>query len=246
MAKKFTTSWLWFLVFASASPLALSTSAKADKPSKETRKLERAYRRALKARKKIETISLGAGKNNYSAVLKRRKKKTPPFDLLPEHLPAIKVKSEARIVYVHQIVLRGQQILRSTPAAFPVKGRISSVFGPRRHPKSQDYRLHSGIDIVARLGAPVVATAEGKVVFSGVREGYGKVVVLDHGFGYQTVYAHNSRISAPLGARIGRGQVIAYVGASGHTTGPHLHYEVRKNGLPVDPAPFLRPQAAKL
>ncbi len=245
MTKRFLILISGFVFISLPAPLSFAKDSKQTE-SKEAKKIERAFRRAQKARKKIESLARGNKKKTFSIPIKKAKKRRPPFDMVPAHLPIIKVKSEAKIVYVHQLVVRGQQLLKATPAAFPVRGRISSTFGPRRHPKSQDYKVHSGIDIVARFGAPVVATADGRVVFSGNRSGYGKVVVLDHGFGYQTVYAHNSRISVPLGTRVERGQLIAYVGASGHTTGPHLHYEVRKNGHPVDPAPFLRPQASKL
>lgn len=245
MIKSVSLLFVCLFLVAGASSVGFGEN-KRPLESKETKKLEKAFRRALKARKKIENLSIVSARKNFSSQVKSPKKRKPPFDMVPAHLPVIKVKSEAKIVFVHQMVVRGQQLLRATPAVFPVRGRISSSFGPRRHPKSQDYKIHAGIDIVARFGAPVVATADGRVVFSGNRAGYGKVVVLDHGFGYQTVYAHNSRIAAPMGARVARGQLIAYVGATGHTTGPHLHYEVRKNGYPVDPAPFLRPQPAKL
>lgn len=146
-------------------------------------------------------------------------------------------KADAQIERVHLLL---QERERSIPSVLPVRGRISSRFGHRKHPHTQDLKLHTGIDIVALPGSPVAATADGWVVFSGDREGYGKVVVIDHGFGMQTVYAHNSSLKAILGAKVSRGELIARVGSTGHTTGPHLHYEVRQNGLPIDPKPFLK------
>lgn len=149
------------------------------------------------------------------------------------------LKAEAHIAKVHVLLQEKELLIRAIPSTLPVRGRISSRFGHRKHPHTQDMKLHTGIDIVALPGSPVTATADGWVVFSGDREGYGKVVVLDHGFGIQTVYAHNSSLKAALGAKVRRGELIARVGSTGHTTGPHLHYEVRKDGLPVDPKPFL-------
>ncbi|NBX75936.1 MAG: M23 family metallopeptidase [Proteobacteria bacterium] len=191
---------------------------------------KRAEKRAWRFGKRLQTLS--QQKKTFTQI----KKKAPSAKLvLVEKVPV-------RLVRIQNLIIQGQMMMRAVPASLPVRGRISSVFGPRRHPRSQDFRLHAGVDIVARFGSPVVATADGRVVFSGERQGYGKVVVLDHGFGYQTVYAHNSQLSVPVGARVARGQVIARVGKSGHTTGTHLHYEVRKNGEPIDPKPYLKKQ----
>jgi murein DD-endopeptidase MepM/ murein hydrolase activator NlpD len=198
--------------------------------SKRQASEKRAEKRARRFGQKLQTLA--QLKKNFTQI----KKKSPPAKMvLTEKVPV-------RLVRIQNLIEQGQMMMRAVPASLPVRGRISSLFGPRRHPRSQDFRLHAGIDIVARFGSPVVATADGRVVFSGERQGYGKVVVLDHGFGYQTVYAHNSRLSVPVGTRVARGQVIAHVGKSGHTTGTHLHYEVRKNGAPIDPRPFLKRQ----
>jgi murein DD-endopeptidase MepM/ murein hydrolase activator NlpD len=199
-------------------------------PSKRHAAEKRAEKRARRFGQKLQTLT--ELKKTFTQI----KKKSPPAKLvLTEKVPV-------RLVRIKSLIDQGQMMMRAVPASLPVRGRISSLFGPRRHPRSQDFRLHAGIDIVARFGSPVVATADGRVVFSGERQGYGKVVVLDHGFGYQTVYAHNSRLSVPIGTRVARGQVIAHVGKSGHTTGTHLHYEVRKNGAPIDPRPYLKKQ----
>lgn len=182
----------------------------------------------------------------------REKVKTVAFDeseplsfdglgLRIEELKSKSLKAETNISKVHISLQEKQFLVRATPSLIPIRGRISSPFGYRRNPVNSSFRLHAGIDIVAKPGTPVVAPADGRVIFSGDRAGYGKVVVLDHSFGIQTVFAHNSKLFAPLGALIKRGEVIAQVGSTGHSTGPHLHYEVRKNGAPVDPAPYFSP-----
>jgi murein DD-endopeptidase MepM/ murein hydrolase activator NlpD len=100
-------------------------------------------------------------------------------------------------------------------------------------------KMHEGIDIACRTGTPVIATADGIVSRAQSVEGYGKLVVVDHGYGYQTFYAHNSRIHVKVGDRVRRGQKIAAVGSTGSSTGPHVHYEVRLNQIPVNPYKFL-------
>ncbi|NBX92654.1 MAG: M23 family metallopeptidase [Proteobacteria bacterium] len=158
-----------------------------------------------------------------------------------DQLKEYSLQTEANISKVHISLQEKQFLIRATPSLIPIRGRVSSVFGYRRNPVNNSFKLHAGVDLVARPGTPVVAPADGQVVFSGERAGYGKVVVLNHGFGIQTVFAHNSKLFAPLRAIVKRGDVIAQVGSTGHSTGPHLHYEVRKNGVPVDPRPFFSP-----
>ena len=131
--------------------------------------------------------------------------------------------------------------LESTPSIAPSNGHLSSLFSRnRRHPVLRISRPHKGIDIAAPTGDPILAPAKGKVVFAGVRAGgYGKTVEIDHGYGYVTRFAHTSRILVRAGERVERGQVIAEVGATGLTSGPHLHYEVELEGKPVDPLNFI-------
>jgi murein DD-endopeptidase MepM/ murein hydrolase activator NlpD len=109
----------------------------------------------------------------------------------------------------------------------------------RNSPFTGVRKMHEGIDIACRTGTPVIATADGIVSRAQSVEGYGKLVVVDHGYGYQTFYAHNSRIHVKVGDRVRRGQKIAAVGSTGSSTGPHVHYEVRLNQVPVNPYKFL-------
>lgn len=128
-----------------------------------------------------------------------------------------------------------------TPTIWPLARdrRISSSFGYRRHPVYNRRMLHQGLDIPTRVGTPVRATAEGKVTIAGARGGYGLLVEIDHGYGYRTRYGHNSRLAVKVGQWVKKGQVIAYAGNTGTSTGPHVHYEVRVNNVPVNPVPYL-------
>ena len=117
----------------------------------------------------------------------------------------------------------------------PVPGQVTSRFGSRFHPILGQARFHRGVDLRARMGAPIAAAADGRVVAAGWHGGYGRQVAVAHAGGVQTTYAHMSRIAAAPGQLVRQGQVIGYVGSSGLSTGPHLHYEVYKNGRPVNP-----------
>ena len=134
---------------------------------------------------------------------------------------------------------REQQIL-CTPAIQPVLNkdlkRLSSGFGVRIDPVYHTPKMHSGMDFSAIIGTPIYATANGRVQQAGWDSGYGNAVLINHGFGYQTKYAHMSKIKVHAGEMVKRGEVIGYVGSTGKSTAPHLHYEVHVNGHPVNPA----------
>lgn len=130
-------------------------------------------------------------------------------------------------------------VLESVPALWPVRGILSSGFGVRTSPFTDTPVFHHGLDIVARPGAGVRAAAAGRVVRSGYESLYGNVVVLDHGNGYRTLYAHLAERAAAAGDVVQKGDSIGTVGDTGRTTGPHLHYEVHLNGLAVNPSRFL-------
>jgi murein DD-endopeptidase MepM/ murein hydrolase activator NlpD len=127
------------------------------------------------------------------------------------------------------------------PSIAPANGHLSSLFSTsRRHPVLRISRPHKGIDIAARVGEPILAPGKGRVRFSGNRaNGYGYMVEIDHGYGYITRFAHASRLHVRTGQMVQRGDVIAEVGATGLTSGPHLHYEVEQNGREVDPLNFI-------
>ncbi len=121
----------------------------------------------------------------------------------------------------------------------PVPGRISSPFGPRTHPIFGSTSSHPGIDMQARSGDPISAAADGVVISARWHNGYGNAVIIDHGDGFSTLYAHQSKILVTAGDQVVGGETIGLIGSTGWSTGPHLHFEVRVNGIVVNPAPFL-------
>lgn len=132
-----------------------------------------------------------------------------------------------------------QSLSRSSNFVWPVKGTITSAFGGRIHPVSGEESYHEGIDIAGSSGKSVYAAGSGKVSFVGWYGDYGRLVRIDHGGGIETRYAHLSGYDVAVGDQVYAGDVIGYVGQSGNVTGPHLHFEVRKNGDPVNPRNYL-------
>ncbi|MEM7066690.1 MAG: peptidoglycan DD-metalloendopeptidase family protein [Cyanobacteria bacterium P01_B01_bin.77] len=130
-------------------------------------------------------------------------------------------------------------VLGTGQMSVPTAGRVTSRFGSRLHPVLGYRRFHAGIDFGASYGTGIVAADSGKVIFSGWYGGYGNSVIIDHGGGLTTLYAHASRLNVREGQTVSKGQSIAAVGSTGLSTGPHLHFEVRRNGSPVDPMGFL-------
>ena len=136
-----------------------------------------------------------------------------------------------------------EKLLASTPAIQPVSNtdlkRIASGFGYRIDPVYKTVKLHPGLDFSAPAGTPIYATADGMIEFAGNRgDGYGNNVIINHGYGYKTLYGHMFRVKARGGQRVKRGEVIGWVGSTGKSTGPHCHYEVIKNGNKIDPIYF--------
>jgi len=136
--------------------------------------------------------------------------------------------------------------LADAPSIWPVEGRVGSSFGEREDPFNGEGKFHTGIDIEAPSGTPVRAAADGDVSGASMGAGYGREVVLNHGHDVLTIYAHLSAIAVLPGQHVIRGQVIGYVGQSGHATGPHLHYEVRVHNVPVNPHKYLRTTYAQV
>jgi murein DD-endopeptidase MepM/ murein hydrolase activator NlpD len=132
-----------------------------------------------------------------------------------------------------------RSLLASTPSIWPTRGWVTSDFGTRLDPYSADRQMHEGLDVATPHGQPVQSPSDGVVVFSGVEGGYGKVLVIDHGYGVKTRYGHLSEVLVKLGDRVKRGDKVAAVGNTGKSTGPHLHYEVRVNGIPENPRKFI-------
>jgi murein DD-endopeptidase MepM/ murein hydrolase activator NlpD len=149
-------------------------------------------------------------------------------------------EASATVSSIRNYLARKRGLYRSTPIGMPVDGNVTSSFGVRAHPSNGEMTMHSGIDISVPTGTPVRVTADGVVTFADRYAGNGKVVVVEHGQGFSTVYAHNRDFLVSLGQEVRRGEAIARSGTSGVTTGPHVHYEVWKNGKRVNPVTFVK------
>ncbi len=156
---------------------------------------------------------------------------------------------ETKMAQLERNMRAYESVLRErgyTPTVWPVVGKLEGGFGGRRNPfGGNSFEFHSGQDIEAAMGDPIVSGASGKVSFTGWQNGYGQLVVIDHGGGLTTRYGHLSHIDVTLGQTVGRGQFIGRVGSTGRSTGPHLHYEVRINDEPVNPLQYLLTGASR-
>jgi murein DD-endopeptidase MepM/ murein hydrolase activator NlpD len=132
-----------------------------------------------------------------------------------------------------------RSLLASTPSIWPTRGWVTSDFGTRIDPYTAERKMHQGLDIASPHGQPVYSPSDGTVVFAGTEAGYGNVLVIDHGYGVKTRYGHLAELFVKSGERVSRGAKVAAVGNTGRSTGPHLHYEVRVNGIPENPRKFI-------
>ena len=177
---------------------------------------------------------------DLSKVSERKDKRF--FEELNSTITSLGAEIEKRAVSLSELAdfLEEQKLmLSSTPTIWPVKGWISSGFGYRVSPFTGRRVFHEGLDIATKYNTPVKAAAKGVVVFSGRKAGYGKTIIVDHGYGYITKYGHNNKLLVKAGDKISKGDLIAEVGSTGRSTGPHVHYEVLVNGIPVNPLKFI-------
>lgn len=137
------------------------------------------------------------------------------------------------------VLMDQKDFLNSMPTLKPTDGWYTSGFGVRASPFTTKQAMHEGLDIANHMGSPIFAPASGIVTYAGPRVGYGNLITIDHGYGVQTQFGHVSRFYVRVGEKIKRGHKIAAVGNVGRSTGPHVHYEVRVNGIPVDPYPYI-------
>ncbi|HKF52752.1 MAG TPA: M23 family metallopeptidase [Candidatus Acidoferrales bacterium] len=158
------------------------------------------------------------------------------FNFLQQNSEAVMLASTGSVRLTPGLKLLNAPFI---PSLWPVMGRITSRFGERLDPFGGEGEFHTGLDIASHYGDDVRAAADGVVVWTGNREGYGRVVIIDHGFGITTWYAHLSSYDTEAGMRVKRGDVIAQEGDSGRATASHLHFEVRINNAPVNPWPYL-------
>jgi murein DD-endopeptidase MepM/ murein hydrolase activator NlpD len=165
-----------------------------------------------------------------------------PLKNLPPQTADIRVqaqKIEDSLKTVEKYVNQQKLQLAATPAIWPTRGYISAVFGNRIHPFTGRWEFHNAIDIATQLGNKVIAPADGVVLIAETREYYGKMIIIDHGFGYVTRYGHLSGFNVREGQHVKRYDVIGYVGTTGRSNGPHLHYEVRYYEKPMNPMNFI-------
>ena len=146
---------------------------------------------------------------------------------------------EQSLQEVYELLKDQESLLSATPSVWPAKGWVTSRFGYRISPFTGLKQLHDGLDIAAPLGTKVNAPADGVVTHVSTDSGYGKVLVINHGYGVVTRYGHNSEIMVKVGQRVSRGDLVSLVGNTGRSTGSHLHYEVRVNGIPVNPSRYI-------
>lgn len=150
------------------------------------------------------------------------------------------LESEIEKIAAQSVVNGEVQVISSGSWPVPGHSRISSPYGYRIHPIFNTKKMHTGIDIPAPTGTPTVSIDSGKVIFAGTKGGYGKTVMIQHDDGKVTLYAHNSALTVSVGQRVKKGQVVAKIGSTGNSTGPHLHFEVRINGKHVNPVPYIK------
>lgn len=147
---------------------------------------------------------------------------------------------ENQLIVLEELLLNSNLLKEVQPSGRPItKGWLSSYFGMRTHPISGKNEMHKGIDFAGKMGGQVIAVAKGVVTFAGTRYGYGKVIDINHGNGYTTRYGHNSRLLVSVGDTVEKGFQIAEIGSSGRSTGPHVHFEVLKDGRQVNPMKFI-------
>lgn len=148
-------------------------------------------------------------------------------------------QAEQRLQRVYELKQDKVSYWASVPTLWPVQGFVTSGFGYRHAPLRGGSRFHEGIDIAGPVGTPIKVPADGVVTFAGFKNGLGKVVVVDHGYGISTMYGHNATIDVAEGDHVKRGMVISSIGMTGRTTGPHLHYQVMVDGVPIDPMKYI-------
>ncbi|MBS2030969.1 MAG: peptidoglycan DD-metalloendopeptidase family protein [Deltaproteobacteria bacterium] len=163
----------------------------------------------------------------------------PTVESKLDSLSAEAAKQEQSLQELQEYFEDQKSLLASAPSVWPARGFVTSDFGHRLDPYTAERTMHKGLDIGVPFGTTVVAPADGTVVFASTEGGYGNVLVLDHGYGIKTRYGHLSQILVKAGQKVHRGDKIALSGNTGRSTGPHVHYEVRVNGIPQNPRKFI-------
>lgn len=193
------------------------------------------YKNQVEARKRDIQVAL-ASREGFMRDLERQQ------SLYEEQEKSLLEQSKQLESIIANLQAKSNTVYSGGKLGWPVpsSSTITSPFGTRYHPILHEYITHTGIDISASYGAAIVAAADGKVIYAGYYGGYGNAVIIDHGGGISTLYGHNSQLLVSVGETVKRGQQIAKAGSTGLSTGPHCHFEVRKNGVPVNPMDWLK------
>ena len=216
-----------------------------------SKKLRNEFRSIYNIIGKNETSSLWQKKNVLEIFDLKDREISQKFQI--EHKVPIPLKSllamgieientKMRFHEIDSLLKARESLLKHIPTQWPVygdKGYKTSEYGKRFSPFENKYKFHTGVDIAALPRTPIVASADGFVSFSGTKSGYGYVIILKHKYGYKTVYGHNAKNLVRIGQKVKKGQKIAWLGRTGRATGYHVHFEVRINGIAVDPWPYI-------
>ena len=207
------------------------------KASRDEQAAERDRLQGLKDQALANRAAAKSEEDRQQELLTQIQEKKADFQ---SELNALQVESGAVGEFLRQ-VQAGQKLAPRKKRTFraPVGAPVSSGFGTRVHPILGEVRMHTGLDYAAGTGVPIKASGSGIVIWAGPRGGYGNAVIIDHRNGLATLYAHQSRVNARVGQKVSTGQVVGFVGQTGMSTGPHLHFEVREMGAPIDPRWYL-------
>lgn len=236
---EFVTRWHFISAIVQADGRLLA-SYEADleeyQALQETLRREQSQLEALTAQARLRREEIARQEQAKRAMLSRLQRERAAYERMVQDLEEDSKELEVLILRM-QTGAAPQPALAGRLRTFiwPARGPFTSGFGLRRHPIFGIRRMHTGVDIGASRGAAVAAAADGRVIYAGWFGGYGKIVIIDHGGGISTLYAHLSQILTDEGQRVRRGQIVGRVGSTGYSTGPHLHFEVRVNGRPIDP-----------
>jgi murein DD-endopeptidase MepM/ murein hydrolase activator NlpD len=192
---------------------------------------------------RLNLAALGGSKLDYrTSEIVNRSSEIVGISKVQPNVEALKGRTselENQLKRIEQVAERRATMIRFTPTIWPLKGRIASHYGNRLDPFTGDAEVHFGLDIVGLYGSIVRAPADGTVIYSSRKADYGNLVIIDHGHSLSTRFGHLSRFAVRNGQQVAKGDILGYVGTTGRSTAPHLHYEVRQNDRPVNPRNYL-------
>jgi murein DD-endopeptidase MepM/ murein hydrolase activator NlpD len=187
----------------------------------------------------IDSLASDAPKSARDPELIRLREDQQALEESFQRLSRDTLLAEQNLQDLYELLADQKQFFGALPTRKPASGYFTSGFGVRKAPYGGSEKMHEGLDVANHVGTPIVATANGTVSFASQKPGYGNTVIIDHGYGVETWYGHARQVLVKPGQKVRRGQRIALMGNSGRSTGPHVHYEVRINSIPVDPLSYI-------